>query len=161
MLILIVRFFTVGMTGHTVSDVKNIFISMFLNHLLLLVAGGTGINGRIIACMTGTALSIGIAMIERERVGKVYITEVAGVYMATTAGAGKMIRGWAVASGAVRAAHQAVVKADIEEVRRVDMAGAAGAGKVVWRRAVALAAVALANDAVVKGGIRPLRWTVA
>jgi hypothetical protein len=76
LLIVIVWLFAIGMAGHTVDDIKNIFIGMFFNHFILLMAGCTGVDGRIIAWMTGTTHAISALMIEREGVGKIYITEV-------------------------------------------------------------------------------------
>jgi len=64
------------MTGHTVSDVKNIFISMFFNHLILLMTGCAGIDGCIIAWMTRAAYAIGILMVEWEGVSKGCISEI-------------------------------------------------------------------------------------
>ena len=98
--LLVVVFTAVWVTPYTIRNIANAFLTVFICHLLLVVASVTSVSLRVVARMTGLALVIGIAVIHRECMVKCRPGEGVGI-VAVRALTGEVIGGWGVAGGAV------------------------------------------------------------
>ena len=107
----------IGMTCHAPPfDIRNPFVSMFFYHIILIMAVGTGVCGRVVAGVTGGTLPICPTMIEGKRVVECSIIEVCCVGMTVPACATVMVGGWLVARITILIPYRIVIEVCIVEI---------------------------------------------
>ena len=87
------------MAADAVGNVSNAFVSVFLDHLALVVAVEAGVAAVIVVGMAGRAVAVSAAMVQREAVAEGSIAPIGCVGVAGATGAGEMV-GWRRMAGA-------------------------------------------------------------